>query len=75
MESETPLFDHDCDRCTFLGRFKGSDLYFCNQSSNRPTVIARHSSDGRDYTSGIVFADTIEELGEAKRRATKLQLL
>ena len=47
-----PLFDHDCKDCVFLGTHEGMDLYVCPQRG-MPTLIARHSSDGPDYTSGI----------------------
>lgn len=52
--SSKPVFEHDCDRCIFLAHFEGKDLYFC---PGEPTVIARHSSDGGDYSSGLPFAD------------------
>lgn len=68
-----PLFVHDCDRCTFLGSFNNHDLYV--HTGGWPTVIARWSSDGPDYYSGLMFADTRPELGEAKRRAESLGLL
>ena len=70
-----PKYTHDCDACTFLGHWRGSDLegnpvldydlYRCGTS----TVIARYSSDGPDYISGLCFADSNSALGEAKRRA------
>lgn len=54
--SGKPQWEHDCASCTFLGHYRNTkenyDLYYC---ANEPTLIARHSSDGPDYTSGIVF--------------------
>ncbi len=50
---ESPRFTHDCDSCTFLGTYEEHDLYFCPRE---PTVIARASSEGPDYCSGIVSA-------------------
>jgi hypothetical protein len=67
---EKPQFTHDCKACTFLGRFNGHDLYFCTQR-NFPTVIARYSSAGPDYKSGIAFAGVDPEIGEAHKRAVK----
>lgn len=67
-------FTHDCDDCVFLGHEKSSDLYFCSQGG-MPTVIARHSSEGPDYTSGLIFADRDPALAEAKRLATEKGLL
>lgn len=45
-----PVFEHDCDGCTFLGHVTGKDLWFCPQAGS-PTVIARWSSDGPEYES------------------------
>lgn len=41
-----PQFQHDCERCTFHGRFQGHDVYTCQSS-----VIARFGSDGPEYKS------------------------
>lgn len=62
-------YKHDCECCKPLGEFGIYDLYFCKQGGFEDTVIARFSSDGPDYKSGICFADSIPELGEAKWRA------
>lgn len=69
-----PLFTHDCPHCTFLGNFDKHDLYFCEQVST-PTVIARYSSYGPDYTSGLHGVDVDNCLAEAKRRAIARGLL
>jgi hypothetical protein len=68
---EKPIFEHDCEKCIFLGHYEGYDLYFCK---NEPTVIARYGENG-DYMSGLIFADINPVLGEAKRRAIELCLL
>jgi hypothetical protein len=69
-DANTPRFRHYCECCTFLGQHEAADLYFCMQGSMQDaTVIARYSDKGSDYQSGLVFADRIEALGEAKRRA------
>lgn len=68
-------FQHDCDKCKPLGEFKDADLYYCDQQIGGPTVIARYSSDGGDYASGLCFADGHPELSEAKRRAIEAGLL
>lgn len=68
-------YAHDCDRCKPLGEFGGDDLYFCKQGGGMDTVIARHSSIGSDYASGLCFADVHPALGEAKKRAIKLGYL
>ena len=53
---DTPKFVHDCECCKFLGHFSGQDLYFCPQPLfNTPTVVARWSSEGPDYMSGLGF--------------------
>jgi hypothetical protein len=71
---ETPLFNHDCERCKFLGTFKGTDLYFCNKSW-RITLISRYSSDGPDYTSGMFLVGHDEHITEANKRAFSAGLL
>lgn len=54
-----PIFTHDCDSCTFLGSAviegKEFDLYHC---AYEPTVIARFSSEGADYASGLCFGES-----------------
>jgi hypothetical protein len=73
-ENSTPLFQHDCEACKFLGRHKGEDLYFCHQGG-LPTVIARWSNSGPDYISGMPPAKHDVCLAEASRRATEAGLL
>lgn len=48
-----PMFEHDCDGCFFLGHLLGHDIYVCRQGGAMPTLVARGSSDGPDYSSGI----------------------
>jgi hypothetical protein len=67
-----PRYVHDCDRCTFLGRWREYDLYFCPQTGI-PTVLARYSDMGQDYTSGM--GSDVPPLVEAKRRAVAVGLL
>lgn len=69
--AEQPQFEHDCDRCIFLGRHEKYDLYFC---PTEPTVIARYGVDG-DYLSGLDFTNTAPSLREAGRRAVTQGLL
>lgn len=59
-------FQHDCDQCIPLGMTSRADLYFCPKE---PTVIARYSDEGGDYSSGICFADRHPDLAEAKKLA------
>lgn len=67
--NEKPRFIHDCDECTFLGRYEGAgtnyDLYYCGD-----TVIARYGSEGSCYTSGLPFSYGLSQpLTEARKRA------
>lgn len=63
-------FQHDCEKCKPLGEFEDADLYYCEvQLIGGQTVIARYSDDGADYQSGLIFADNIPALGEARNRA------
>lgn len=53
-----PQFTHDCTCCVYLGQSEGADLYFCGspgRSNVFTTIIARFSSEGRDYASGWIF--------------------
>jgi hypothetical protein len=53
--SKPPQWQHDCDRCRYLGQTIGggriTDLYVCGEVNRVPTLIARFSSDGPDYYS------------------------
>lgn len=80
-ETEKPQFEHDCERCIFLGNYSGdwyekADLYWCNPTTG-PTVIVRYGDDGPEYSSGMIFADQgmNPALVEAKRRADLKGLL
>ena len=66
-----PLYQHDCNSCTFLGSVEGrehpaefmqpadpikkADLYVCGAHEHL-TVIARFSDELSDYSSGVPFA-------------------
>src|SRR3954465_1460085 len=81
--ASVPLYEHDCDNCTYLGQMPADpserygvevlDLYYCPQGV-LPTVIARYGSEG-DYISGLVFAPFVPYIAEAKRRAEERGLL
>jgi len=67
-----PRYEHDCDRCIFLGEDGIYDLYYCDRT---PTVVCRYGNEGREYGSGLVFALTIMEGGKTcYRNAMKLAL-
>lgn len=77
--SVAPLHRHDCDCCHFLGRYRTengeADLY-AHPGKLMPTVIARFSSDGPDYSSGLCFAyGSSPNLSEARRRAELLGVM
>lgn len=52
-------FTHDCEKCTFLATIeiegKWFDLYHCFNKVTRmnATIVARFSSEGEDYASGL----------------------
>ncbi len=79
--TETPQFTHDCDRCTFLGRYENEghgqshDLYWCNQGGTRDTVIARWGNDGPQYISGLPFVGQVPAITEAHRLAVEKGLI
>ncbi len=68
-------FQHDCDKCKPLGEFGAADLYFCEQVIGGPTLIARYSDDGPDYSSGLCFANVNPAISEAKKRAIEAGFL
>lgn len=56
-----PRYQHDCDRCVFLGQYEAFDLYICplveldkegDTEEKIGTVIARLSNRPGDYSSG-----------------------
>lgn len=63
--SEKPRYTHECECCTFLGRYDEYDLYHCTQSGI-PTVLARYGNKGPEYLSGMMF--NTPPLVEAKFR-------
>lgn len=74
--TQPPQFTHDCEQCTYLGRHvddKGNeaDLYIhLSQRDIEQTVIARYSSEGREYSSGAPFSfGSNPALTEARLRA------
>lgn len=66
-----PIYKHDSDCCTYLGRYKAPDplrkhgiadydLYYCPQG-NLPTVILRYGDEGWEYHSGMTLAEGFHE--------------
>jgi len=45
--SATPAFTHDCDRCRFVGRLDGEDLYVCANGE----YARRFGNEGHEYGS------------------------
>jgi hypothetical protein len=75
---EEPKFDHDCNRCIFLGSYEGNDLYYCCINPRLETIIARHSNKPDDYTSGLFLYRVDPLITEGVMRAKSkgyLQLL
>ena len=52
MQAQRPTvvakFEHDCDKCQFVGHFKAHDIYWCTSCEE---WVCRYSSDGPDYVS------------------------
>lgn len=78
MKDTKPNYEHDCNNCVYLGDVfdseirKTVDLYFC---ASTPTVIARYSSDGPEYISGIAFVGSSVPLAVAFELAYRRGLL
>ena len=64
---EEPMYQHDCNSCTFLGTYQNHDLYVCGDTI--PTVIARDGNEPQENSSGLDFAKPGTVLGEALKRA------
>lgn len=46
-----PQYEHDCERCLFLGRMEDQDWYVCGGFSGDLTYIIRYSSAAEHYSS------------------------
>jgi hypothetical protein len=75
---DKPTWQHDCDKCRFLGCTIGGgrmvDCYVCNEDYARkqgraPTIVARFSDEGRDYYSSTF--DYIHPGGHSELWAAK----
>jgi len=62
---DSPKYKHDCENCIYLGSLEEEniiyDLYICPNGKAISTVIARFSSNGPDYYSGLIFAKEYEK--------------
>ena len=61
-------YKHDCSRCKPLGTAAEYDLYFCSQTGNLPTVIARYGDEGHEYGSGLGMKSLPLRIAELKAR-------
>lgn len=75
MPVSTPRYEHDCDRCVYLGQHQEHDLYYCEQDAAGRTLVARYGSDGSDYYSSGIALAIIQPLVEARRLATEYGLI
>jgi hypothetical protein len=79
MSDLKPLYEHDCDECTWLGEYADHDLYFCAKGGSGGSVLARASGVGSDYQSMPVVlikqSEGSPELEEALERAAELALV
>lgn len=66
---EIPRYEHDCDKCIFLGYEGKYDLYTCFKEDEPIiiTLIVRYSSEGPDYYSGLSYALEPEKCDEIGR--------
>lgn len=70
LDHEEPQYKHDCDECFYLGRYNGKDLwYHQNPVAGLCTVIARRSSEGSDYSSGLLYVGMDAAITEGYYRA------
>jgi len=76
---DSPVWEHNCNECIFLGLYLSHDLYYCKTGSD-PTLITRWGDEGPEYTSGMQFGvqdkDNLDSpIGEAYRRAIEKGLI
>ena len=45
-----PRYIHDCQDCTYLGKYEEYDLYYCNNTI-LPVYVVRFGNDGTNYVS------------------------
>lgn len=60
-----PRWQHDCDRCEYLGTiFKKFDLYVCRNANNPAldSYLIRCSDEGSDYISTNIPIEKREEV-------------
>ena len=66
-QSDGPRFEHDCDKCTFLGRMDDVDAYGCMQGGELPTVVLRWGDKPEEYRSAVEMFEKLTP--ELKRKA------
>ena len=51
----SPKFQHDCEKCRFLGHFHGHDIYICKATElSYSNILARYGNDGPEYASDFL---------------------
>jgi hypothetical protein len=62
-DSQPPRYEHDCDKCVWLGCSDLADHWFCPSGGfgHQGSIIARFSSAGSDYTSMPIGLSTLEQ--------------
>ncbi len=59
MTTHTPIYQHDCKQCEYLGTFHGMDHYRCTQPMG-DSLIVRHSDTCSDYSSLCDFDNRMQ---------------
>ena len=77
MHGIKPIHKHDCPKCTHLGSSDTVDYYHCKQGDSKfnATLIARHSSEPSDYSSGMAFYSFVYHINVAGNLAIDQGLL
>lgn len=74
-----PLYEHDCELCTYLGSKDGVDMYVCEEDEyddpGRRTVLIRRSNHISDYVAGIIHDQSFPLLRTAADLAFRSNLL
>lgn len=64
LDGSMPQFEHDCERCVYLGRHEDRDVYVCPQYG-WPTIVQRFGDRGSEYNSGAWLVEELpREMGD-----------
>ena len=69
----SPIYEHDCSDCVFLGNYNGQDLYY--HKTHPVNLVNRYGDLDTEVISGLGFYNVEPQLTEAAIRAVKLGMI